>query len=335
MAASIAYPVRSPQWILTYNGVNITGDVSQMVLRVEFLDRLEAASSEIEVELEDSTKTWQGPWYPVLGDQLNLMIGYHGEGLLPCGDYQIDDLSLGGPPDVFRLRCLATDITESLRTRNTIGYENQTLIGIAMTIAAKYGLTMVVAPETSDLLFARVTQRRETDLEFLKRIAIEHGYDFSVRAGTLVFYSLAALEGSPPVATVTRSSTLGFEFRNRSREIYRSSQNAYFDPDTKSLISESVTAQSEVAGNDELKISFRCENGQQAQVKAEAALHRSDMRFVEARLRLAGTPSIVAGINATLSGWGALDGVYLVECARHSMSRATGYTTEVEARRVS
>ena len=32
MAASAAYSVRSPNWILTYLGVNITADVSQMVL---------------------------------------------------------------------------------------------------------------------------------------------------------------------------------------------------------------------------------------------------------------------------------------------------------------
>jgi hypothetical protein len=56
MAATASYSVRSPQWILSYSGVNITADVSQMVLAIRYVDQLDGASGELEVELEDSTK---------------------------------------------------------------------------------------------------------------------------------------------------------------------------------------------------------------------------------------------------------------------------------------
>src|ERR1700692_2354557 len=106
MSAGIAYPVRSPRWVLTYRGVNITADISRMVVSISYLDELGGRSDELEMELEDPSKGWQGAWFPQQGDVASLLIGYGGELLLPCGDFQVDDLELEGPPDVFHLRCL-------------------------------------------------------------------------------------------------------------------------------------------------------------------------------------------------------------------------------------
>ena len=337
MAASASYIVRSPQWIFSYLGVNVTADVSEMVLAIRYVDRLDGASGELEVELEDSTKRWQGPWYPTLGDIVGLQIGYSGEALLDCGEFQIDELQLDGPPDVMRLRCLAAYITPAMRTANTVAYENMGIVEIAAQIAAKYGLTLVAASSESqnDLVFARITQRRETDLEFLKRLAREHNFDFSVRAGQLIFYERPALESAPAVDAITRPDTVRFSFRNRTRRIYEGAEFSYFDPDTKQLISQSVAADASAPTGDTLKIVARCENVQQAGVKAEALLHLHNMVLVDASLDGPGNAVLVAGNNVQLSGWGALDGRYLIETAQHHLARARGYTTSIAARRVS
>jgi uncharacterized protein len=337
MAATASYTVRSPQWILSYLGVNITADVSQMVLAIRYVDRLDGASGELEVELEDSAKQWQGPWYPTLGDVVSLQIGYRGEALLDCGEFQIDELELDGPPDVMKLRCLAAYITPPMRTANTVAYENIGIVEIAGLIAAKYGLTMVTASSESesDVVFARVTQRRQTDLEFLKRLAREHNFDFTVRAGQLIFYSRPVLESAPAVTTIMRSDTVRFSFRNRARRIYDGAEFSYFDPDTKQLITQSVSADPPAPTGDTLKIVARCENAQQARVKAEALLHLHNMVFVDASLEGPGNTVLVAGNNVQFSGWGALDGTYLIETAQHRLARATGYSTSIAARRVS
>src|SRR6202050_3320887 len=244
MAASATYSVGSLNWVFSYLGVNITADVSQMVLAIRYIDRLEDASGGLEVDLEDSAKLWQGPWYPSLGDTVSLQIGYSGKDLLDCGEFQIDELELDGPPDVMRLRCLAAYITPAMRTANTVAYENMGIVEIAGQIAGKYGLTLVTASAESEsnVVFARVTQRRQMDLEFLKRLAREHNFDFTVRAGQLIFYDRAALESVPAVQTIVRSDTVRFSFRNRSRRIYDGAQFSYFDPDTKELISQSGSA---------------------------------------------------------------------------------------------
>jgi uncharacterized protein len=336
MAASAAYSVRSPNWILSYLGVNITADVSQMVLAIRYVDRLEGASGELEVDFEDSEKLWQGPWYPALGDVVSLQIGYGGEALLDCGEFQIDELELDGPPDVMRIRCFAAYITPAMRTANTVAYEGMGVMEIAAQIAVKYGMALVAATSesSSDVVFERVTQRRQTDLEFLKRLAREHNFDFTVRAGQLIFYDRTALESVPPVLTIVRSDTVRFSFRNRSRRIYDGAQFSYFDPDTKELISQSVSANSPAPTSDMLKIVARCENAQQAMVKAEALLHLHNMVFVDAYLEGPGCTVLVAGNNVQLSGWGALDGTYLIETAQHRLTRAAGYSTSIAARRI-
>ncbi|HVA68711.1 MAG TPA: contractile injection system protein, VgrG/Pvc8 family [Candidatus Binataceae bacterium] len=354
MAAEITLPVRVPNWVITYQGVNITADISQMIRRITHTDRLGGVACRLEVGLEDRGQLWQGPWYPSLGDQLNLMIGYEGGELLPCGDFQVDDLVLEGTPDLFHLRCISAFVTPAMRTANSIGYENQTLTQIAAAIAAKYGLTVVGAPDQINVVFERVTQKRETDLSFLRRLANEHGYDFTIRGTQLVFYSRAALEASAPVWTIVRSSELEFRFRNRTRLIYKAAQVAYQSAPAKQLIVQMAAAATPAPTGDTLKLVRRCENGQQAALKAQAALELYNRSFVEAEFVMPGTTLLVAGNAVSVAGWGAFDGTYLIERAIHRLERSgtrtatlgrpsahpaealhiPGYTTEITARRV-
>jgi uncharacterized protein len=334
MASAIPFPVRSPDWALLYQGTNITADISAMVLSLTYTDYLSELSGEVEVVLEDHEQRWQAAWYPTLGDELNLAIGYRGEGLLPCGDFQVDQLELSGPPDCFTIRCLAAFITTSMRTAYSAGYETQTLLSIAQRIAGKYGMTMIAAPEVVDVAFERVTQKHETDLSFLKRLALEHNYGFTVRGSALVFYALGSLESAIPTQTLTRSDLEEFEFRNRTHRTYRSAQVAYQDPVSKSLIVESTVASIPVPTGDVLKIVPRCENGQQALLKAKAALQANNISFHEATFVMPGSIAIAAGNTIAVSGFGEFDGIYLTVVAQHQLDRAHGYTTRLEANRV-
>jgi Bacteriophage probable baseplate hub protein len=335
MSVAIAYPVRSPRWILTYSGVNITADISRMVLSIGYADELGGRSGELELELEDRERRWQGPWFPQAGDSVSLLIGYSDELLLPCGDFQVDELEIEGPPDVFHLRCLPAWITPALRTRNSFGYENQTFPQIAATIAARHSMTVSGTSNQPDLSYLRITQKQETDLEFLHRIAFEHDYDFTVRGTQLVFYSRATLEAQPAVLTLYRKAVERFRFVTRTHRIYQRAQTAYFDPHGKQLYAQAAQANPTVATGDVLKIVARCENGQQALERAKAALHQTNRLLVTCRLVAPGTTRLVAGNIVALSGWGAMDGRYLVERAEHRLSRDTGYVTEAGLRMVS
>jgi uncharacterized protein len=334
MGTPISHPVRSPDWAITYQGVDITTELSAMVLMITYADFLTEVSGEVEVVIEDHDLRWQASWYPMLGDQIGLAIGRRGVELAACGQFQIDQLELTGPPDAFTMRGLAAFITPAMRTRNSLGYEGQTLLGIAQTIGGKYGLTVVSAPEVIDVAFERITQKHETDLAFLNRIALEHGYDFTIRGSILVFYSRAALEAVAPVRTLRRTDLVRFQFRNRTQATYRSGQVAYYNLLDKSLILQTAAATAPIPTNDVLKVVSRSESGTQALLKAQAALHLRNRYFNDASLTMPGSIEMASGTTVALQGFGEFDGIYIILIARHRIDRAQGYITGLEVSRV-
>lgn len=334
MSAALSYPVRTPAWTLIYRGVNITADVTPMVETIVYESHEQHLADEVQIALEDRDGRWQGPWFPTYGDVVALQIGYAGEPLLPCGAFQVDELELQGPPDAVHLRCIAAGITSALRTPTSARFEGQTLGQIAALVANRHGFTVVNAPAPSGPVLARVTQRRETDLQFLHRLANAYNYDFSVRGTQLIFYPRGVLESVPTVLVLQRSDLVSFAFRANTNQIYRAAQVSYQNPATKTLISQIVTAAKALTG-DVLNLAERVESPSDALIRASAALHRHNMLQATMRISLPGTTTIVAGNTIALQGFGQNDGAYLITVARHRLERPTGYTTEAEGRKLS
>lgn len=334
MATSpLSYPVRSPRWILTYQGVNITADVSTMVTEISWTRKEEHHSDEMEVTLEDRDKRWQGPWFPTRGDITTLQIGFDGETTTAQNTFQVDELELKGPPDTFHLKCIAAGITPSIRTPRSASYENQTLLQVASTIAASHGMTVVGAPQNINIQWMRITQRHETDLNFLHRLGREHNYDFSILGNRLVFISRTSLEQQAATLTIDRTQTKTFEFKTKTQRIYKSASVAYQNPSLKHLIATGANDSTAPTGDD-LHIVTRCENPQQAQLKAASALHGANMLEVTGRLEMEGTPLLMVGVSIELTGFGQFTGTYLIRESKHKLERSSGYTTEIEVRQL-
>ena len=331
-----SYPLRHPHWLLSYAGKDITADVSKMVTQITYTDHESHLSDEIEVQLEDRDKRWQGPWYPSQGDLLNLQIGYADEPLLPCGNFEIDELELDGgrSGDVFHIKGIGAGITPSLRTPLSAAYENQTLLQVANMVAARHGFSISGSPAALNLQFARVTQNNETDLGFLHRLANRYNYDFSVRGKTLVFYARNQLERAPTVYTVSRRDVTKFHFKGRTHQIYKAAVVSYLSPQTKQLITQNVGASRSGPNGDTLNISTRAESQQMARARAQAELHDANMLAATGTLTMPGTVNLMAGLTIAVSGFGVHDGTYLISSAHHQLSRAGGYSTETEIRRL-
>jgi uncharacterized protein len=319
-----------PVWTLSYEGVAIEGRIEKMVLSMTYTSHAGGAASDLEFELEDRDRRWQGSWFPQRGDVVTGSIGYAGEQLISIGSFQVDEVELRVPPDRVHMRCLSAGITDAMRTPHSVSYEGQTLLGIAGQIAAKYGFTVVGAAVTPDVTFDYEAQSLETDVEFLHRIAEEHNYEFTIRGTTLVFYSRPALEQARSAALIKRPDVTSCEFKAKTRHIYKAANVSYQDPASKSLITRTVLGSSPTG--DTLNLVVRCTNGMQALLKASAALHQHNMLQVTGRLSMPGTTAIAAGVNITISGFGAYDGKFYVESARHQIERSAGYTTELQIR---
>ena len=326
-----AVKVPKPQWRLIYLGKDISRDIAPMMTEVIYTDHVHGRSDEIEVMLEDGKGQWRGAWYPTKGDQIELAIGYEGVAMVPCGVFKVDELEMDGPPDRVRLKGVAAPVDLALRTKRTAGYENTTLKEIAAEIAERHGLELV--GEVLDMAFDRVTQNQERDLEFLKRLAEEHGQAFSVRGKKLIVIDLTVLDAADPVESLDRSDLTRYQIRDKTHQVYKKCIVSYHDDDRKTLIEHCETAE-DVESGDTLRLRIRCENLKQAETKAQAALKQRNRLRTQGSITLAGRPRLVAGNNITITGLGRISGKYQVKKSVHRISKAAGYGTTAEVHRV-
>lgn len=330
--------VRVPRFRLEYEGKDITQEITKYLISVQYTDNEANESDEISFTVEDKHGMWKGDWLPQKGDKVSLSIGYDNE-LLDCGKFTIDEIEMSGPPDIVTMRGLAAGINSPLRTKNSKAFEGQTLRQIAKAVADKYGYKIVATDGSGSILdnvrIERVTQNRETDLAFLKRVGEEYGVVFSVRDTDLIFTSIYDMEKGQPVIELDRTDLMRYSVKDKATKVYKNARVRH-----KNVAkNENVTVFWEEKKNDgassedTLEIHSRVENMQQAEAKAKAQLHDANRKGQEATFTVPGTPTLVAGNNFTLTGMGALTGKYHIKKSTHNISSG-GYTTDVEAVRI-
>jgi hypothetical protein len=323
--------VPQPKWVIEYAGKDISRDIAPYVLDITYTDVLEGESDDLQINLEDRDHRWKNGWFPQKGDVIKLSIGYAGEKLVNCGSFQVDEVELNGPPDTVSLRALAAGVTESLRTRNTVAFENQSLGDIASKVAAKHNLKLVgsISEEKRTHTARRVTQRHETDLAFLKRIGKAEGVVFTVKGSQLVWHDLDLLDGAADLKTLRRTDLKHFTFRSKTNQVYKACTVSYHDPKTKKLITHTEPAKGVTTG-DTLKLIERCESKADAIRKAKAGLRGSNGKQVEGSVTIVGSPRLAAGGNITIKDLGVFDGQYQILKARHNVTRDGGYSTDLD-----
>lgn len=326
-----AVRVQKPRWVLEYEGKDVSIDVSPYILQITYNDALQGESDDLEINIEDRDHWWKSGWFPQRGDKVRLLIGYEGEALVNCGLFQVDEVELNGPPDTVRLRALSAGVKESLRTKNTVAYENKTLEEIAKGVAKKHSLKLVgtISDAKRKWRPRRITQKEEQDIAFLRRLGETSGVIFSIKDEQLVWHDLDLLDAADTITILKRTDLTRFTFRAKTDQIYKACTVSYHDPKTKKLVTHTEKADGVTTG-DTLKLTTRCEGKADAILKAKAALRGTNGRQIEGTVTLPGVPRLAAGGNVEVAGLGVLDGTYQIVKARHTMTRSGGYTTELD-----
>lgn len=330
---------RSPKFKIRYEGKDITTDLTPYLIAVDYTDKARGESDEIQITLEDTEGLWRNEWWPTKGDKLNLDFGYDGA-LTDAGTFTVDEIEVSGPPDTVNIRGVASWITTAMRTRESKAYEGQTLKQIAETVAKKNGLTLV--GQILTLRIARSTQNQETDLAYLKRLADEFGYQFSIKGDKLVFVSIFDIEKGLPVVELSRTDLMSYSLRDKALATYKKAVVKYHDSKEKKVVEATVSDVengggekfNEATAADTLEIRTKAENKEQAELKAKVALYRSRSNQVEGTLTVPGNPFLVAGNNFELTDMGQLSGKYQIIESRHSISKGGGYVTSLNIKRV-
>ena len=328
--------VKVPVWDMLWNGKNVTDYLTPYVLSVTYEDVYHGESDTIEITIENRDGRWLQSWYPEKGDVVALNIGYKDEPHLPCGTFEIDEVEFNGSRtggDTVHLRGIATPFKKSIRELRTISYENATLSKIVKLIAQRNGMNAVVELD-SDPSFRRLDQKQKADLTFLRELTEKYNASVKVQGNTVYFISNDKLKERKASLTIERKGIISYSLRDKTHSVYKGVIITYHDPKTKKLLKYKEDWTGYKAGADYLKVNERVESLEEAKLRAKALRHRYDSKEKTGRITMPGSSQVMAGLVVALKGFGLMDGSWLIERTRHTISRTGGWVTELEVRRI-
>jgi len=315
--------MKKPIVNIIYDGEDITKDVTSMLLSVSYTDNLKGETDEIEIEFEDRKELWINDWYPAKGDSVSVLLGYDGEKLLDCGKFSVDSFNFRGDTSgsKFGLKAVATGFKSALRERKYKTHENKSFKKLVNEIASKHGLEVV--GNMRDVSFTRRSQKNESDLSFLYRIAFETGHAFKVTDSQIVFYDRLVLDAASTVATLERKNIISYDISDETLTRHKTKEVRSFNPISQSLISSTESADFGVDAGKDMVF-----GGHDSIGLASSVAGKKDYP-INGRISLPGDSCLQAGLTIELKGIGKLAGTYGADKVRHKIDSG-GYVTELE-----
>lgn len=325
----------TPPWKLYYRGVDITTAIDHEVISVTYTDKKHGENDEIEVTVKDDTGKWINTWCPEDGDEVELFILDKMGIPVPCGTFEIDEpeASLGRAGNTFSFRGVSAPVTKAIRTKRTVEYEQVDLFGIANKVAASHGFQVIGT--VPDLKFDRITQRQETDLGFLARIADQYGCYFTVRGKQLIFTDRSKLHEREAVRIIsqTDSDFQSAALKRQTDETYSKAKVEYFDGNKKKKLSVQVS-DGDVKTGDTLRLNERFESEAHGKRRAESELQKKNAKQYTADVVMKGDPYLLAGNIVELGpDFGKWARRYIIDQSRHHLTR-TSHSTNISLEKI-
>lgn len=343
--------VDSPIFTVTYNGKDISKDVFNYLIKLSFNDTVEGEASEFTILMEDVDANWKNNWYPTKGAKLTASIGG-----LDCGTFIIDEVELSGPPDIIMIKALssisdipkldiaqkeAATIVKKIRTKKSKGHENKTLLQIAQDVAQHNGLTL--QGKVPNIVIGRVTQKKCTDLKFLRRVSYDYGVIFRVMGSKLVFMSMKEIEQRGSQLTLDKTSLTRYRLKDKTFNTYSKCKVVHHYQKLKVLVAASVDATNldgisyhPITAGDTVVVHRKVENGEQAQAMANAILYRKNSETQTGNITIPGNVAAIAGNNITLTGLGSAgSGIYHMMKTDHTVDRSNAWVIDIEIKKIS
>jgi len=333
------HPVTKPDFTLSYENKDITGDIAPYLISFVYTDYLEGQSDELQVEFEDTDGRWLRGWYPEQGDALALSLGDQFTGLVALGSFEIAEIEYNHPPSTVSMKALSAGISKASRTLKGRAYENTTLAEIVRQVAGR--LKLQLTGQVKDIKIKRVTQYQERDVEFLSRLAKEYGHTFKIVGDKLVFTDNATLKEREAVVVLSPEDMMRIRLRDLIKGVPTQVEMRGYDPKTKKTVSakrktKPLRPKSKRGHTgDTLKIvPNKGESQAQLNARADAKLADAQDDQCAGNITLFGNALLVAGQTVRLKNMGKFSGKYLVKQARHEYRSSSGYTTELEIKMI-
>lgn len=333
---------RKTKVIVKFEGTDITASLENHLSSLNYTDNEEDAADDLQLSLEDREGRWVSDWLAQTdgkGVKVEAKI-IQEEGnikrVLPCGQFEIDNISNSGPPDKVSIKAISIPQGSKLASEEkTKAWEKVKLSAIAKEIAKSNKMDFIFESKT-DPGYDRREQSKKTDISFLRELCKDAGISLKITDRKIVLFDASKYEKMPPIATLKKgeSDILSYRFSTKLKDTgYSSCEVTYTDSKTKKTIKGSFERKQKSKNKKVLKINTKVTSKEEADELAKKKLREKNKNETSASLEVVGNPYFVAGITINIKGFGLYDGKYIIQSAGHSVGNS-GYTTSLSLRKV-
>lgn len=243
---------RRSKLLMWFDGVNISDDIAPYFLTATYTDNDDGVSDDLQVTLQDRDKIWMKSWLNEMVNAaaedalkirakiwINYWNGYDVEEFLDCGEFELDSVSLSGPPNTVTIKACSLPFTSQIRqTKKSKAWENYSLSAILAEIAGANGMGYFF-DTPNDPFYDRVEQSKTSDITFLQRLCTNAGLNIKATKGKLVIYDQSDYEQRPVVIEADYRDTSFTKWKLDTKTAdtkYASCRVSYVEPATGACI---------------------------------------------------------------------------------------------------
>lgn len=318
-----------------WNKKDITADISKYIVSITYTDHEEGFADDISITCDNSTNIWFEDWYPAEGDTIELFMGYQNR-LINCGLFEVDEITLSGTPDTIEIKAISAGISKSLRTKNSKAFENLTLRQIALYFANKHGFKLIDTSNSmlNQINLDRKTQEDKTDMLFLSELAKEYGFLFNIKGDKLIFISYFDLDNTDSIKEIDKTDISNYSLTDKTSGIAKKGLIKQTDPKTGNTVQWEAVDIIETKKTDVELFKGTVKTKAEAEAKVKGGLWNKNKFKQHGSINgLEGEPSLIAGVNFDLTGFGLGSGKYHIVTSSHTISGGSIYTTDLEIRK--
>ncbi|WP_113673758.1 phage late control D family protein [Vallitalea guaymasensis] len=253
--------------------------------------------------------------------------------VLDCGVFELDSVDASGPPAKVNLKGTSIPYTSTIRMQaKTKAWENIYLSSVVKEVANNNGMKFMFE-STYDPYYNRREQVQQSDIVFLQSLCKDAGIALKVTAKTIVLFDEAVYEQKDPIRTIKHgeSDVKNYKFStNFNDTAYSSCHVSYTDPLNGNTIEYTYKPANSDGSGQVLEINEKVNSREEARQLAMKRLRGKNKHEYIAEFTLVGDVDLVAGVTVGVVGYGAFDGKYIVETAKHNLTG--GYTVTIKLR---
>lgn len=304
---------------IAYNGIPATKEIIPYFNSFTFTDAIDESDT-ISLSLIDREGTWKGSWIPKKEDRIfpniileNWLDDQERRTIL-CGDFLVDDFSFSGPPDMLSINGISSPLhTDFKETSRSQTWANVTLQQVGMEISGRYGLELIF--DGTDISIAKIEQSRQSDGDFLKKLAEKYGFALKVYAGKLVLFEWDAYEKKPVKGVIRKTDVRKWNYKSSMLGTYTGAKVSYTVPNKKETIEIMVGKEGRL-----YSVNEKADSPADAERIGKNAIRSANRK--ETTISFTWNPVFFfnVGDKVQLEGFGSLNGIYQIGKIVHQIT---------------